>query len=127
MNDKIIYLFGIFLLILMISDISNATTPLDQLERTNNSRVLVDLNNLDPISATNIDQLHRELKKTERWQIADLGYYCSYSISAVQNYNDSKTDAISKFLNSDELLPESLGNTNLNFTDINNTNTIPYY
>jgi hypothetical protein len=109
-------------------NLSNATTPLDQLVQRNESRQVIDLNNLDPISALNIEQLHRELVKTEKWQMADLGYLYGYEKFDVQSMGDLDTDAIKKFINSTDELPISIGNdTDADFYEITDTSQIPYY
>jgi len=119
---------SILLVALLLVHLSIATTPLDQLVQRNESRQVIDLNNLDPISALNIEQLHRELVKTEKWQMADLGYLYGYEKFDVQSMGDLDTDAIKKFINSTDELPISVGNDpGTNFYEINDTSQIPYY
>jgi hypothetical protein len=124
----IIIAINILIVLLLMVHLTSATTPIDQLVYRNESRQVINLNNLDCISALNIDQLNRELVKTPKWEMADLGYYYGYTININQQLGDMDTEAIKKFLNSTDNLPGSVGNNpDVDYYEITDTSQIPYY
>lgn len=118
--------FTIVSCIFLLTTICIANTPLDLLITKNTSRTIIDLTNIDTISAKNIDKSNDKLVKTERWQMPDIGYLNSYKYNVVQSDNETNTDAINNFLENSDTLPNSIGN-NTNATNVSEIDTMPYY